>query len=200
MSEKKIAPAFTLLEVLVATFILSFIILGLYFIFDKSHFAWEKGNARLKQYQKLRGCLDTMTRELKSAFISPSNPSILFKGKKDEIIFTCSSNLPHQEGEYDLKNIHYQLQNSNLIRKVKSNFASPVNLPNTTILASNIERLTFSYYDGKKWQSKWGLEEDKNTKTLPRLPQAVSVELVVQEDGERPVTFSTIVNIPAGNP
>lgn len=203
MNAKKPA-AFTLLEVLIATCILSFLILGLYFLFEKSHSAWKKGNARLRQYQKVRGCVDILTRELKTAFISPANPSLLFKGKEDEILFTSSSNLPHQKGEYDLKQIHYQLKDSKLIRKVKSNFSYPTNLPATTILASKIDKLTFSYYDGKKWHSEWGAKKDKGAKSSPKpspkLPRAVGIKLVVREEGEVPVSFFTSVNIPVNNP
>lgn len=197
MDAKKVA-AFTLLEVLVATCILSFLLLGLYFIFDKSHSAWEKGNMRLKQYQKVRGCFDTLRGELKSTFTSSSNPSTVFRGSKDEISFTSSSNIPHQKGEYDLKSIHYQLKNSRLIRKVKSNFTTPAGLPATTILACNIDKITFSYYDGKRWQPEWNFKKD--SQISHDLPQAVRIKLVIGGKKEEPVTFSTIVNIPLNSP
>ena len=196
MNTKKIL-AFTLLEVLVATCILSFLILGLYIVFDKTHFVWEKENTRLEQYQKIRGCLDTLIKELKSSFVSSSNPSIFFRGQKNEISFICSSNIPYQKGEYDLKQVQYQLRNSQLTRTVKSNFSDPLNPGAVAVLASGIDKLTFSYYDGKKWQSKWDSKKDKNIEFFSGLPQAVWVEIVVKGKNEPPITFSTTVNIPA---
>ncbi len=195
MNNKKIL-AFTLLEVLAATCILSFLILGLYIVFDKTHFAWEKENTRLEQYQKIRGCLDALIKELKSSFISSSNSSLFFRGQENEISFICSSNIPYQKGEYDLKQIQYQLQDSQLIRKVKSNFDNPLNPGAVTVLASGINNLTFSYYDGKKWQSKWDSKKDKDIKFFSGLPQVVWVEIVVRGKNEPPITFSTTVNIP----
>ncbi|MBE0478577.1 prepilin-type N-terminal cleavage/methylation domain-containing protein [Candidatus Aerophobetes bacterium] len=186
--------AFTLPEVLIATFILSFLILGLYFIFDKSHSAWEKGDVRLEQYQKIRGCLETMTKELKATFINPADSSLVFKGKKEDVLFFCSTNLPHEKGEYDLKKVNYQLANSKLIRKVKSNLSSPLTPSATTILASEIDELTFSYYDGKKWHPEWDSEKNKGFSSL--LPKAVAIELAVRGKGESPLTFSTTVSIP----
>lgn len=188
MSIRKIA-AFTLLEVLVATCIFSLLILGLYFIFDKSHSIWDEANVSLEEYQKIRSCLDMLTEELKSAFVSPSNPSISFEGKEDEVRFTCSSNLPHESGQYDLKNVHYLLKRSNLIKRTTSSFDLPERAPSTTILASNVYGLKFSYYKRKKWQSSCSV-----------LPRAVKVKISVAPQGQTPITFSTVVSLPLSSP
>ena len=188
--------AFMLIELLVATFVLSLLIMGLYVIFYKSHSVWERGNRRLEQYQTARGCLDTLSRELKSTFMSASNPSIVFRGKEDEISFTCASNMPQEIGEYDLKQIHYQLRSYQLIRKVRSNWGNSLNPGGTNVLASQIESLTFSYYTGKLWQPEWDSQKDTNTAFGTGLPQAVCVELVVRGEGELPVTFSITIDIP----
>lgn len=188
--------AFTLVEVLVATFIFSLLILGLYLIFSKVYRAWEKGNARLEQYQTIRGCLDILGRDLKSAFVTSSNPFILFKGNKDEILFTSSSNIPSQKGEYDLKQIQYKLEGSRLLRKVKSNFSTLKPCGSVTVLASDIDKLTFSYYNGERWLSHWDSRKSRGKKFSAALPQAVCIELVVKEEDEMPLTFSARVNIP----
>jgi len=187
--------AFTLAEILIATFILSFLLLGAYFIFNKSHSAWEKGNLRIEQYQKIRGCLDILTRELKSAFITSSNPSFVFKGKENEVLLTSSSNIPRQKGEYDLKQIKYKLDNSRLIRRVKSNFINPSSSGAVTVLASGVDKVTFSYYNGEKWQSQWDSEKDKDKRFSSGLPRAVGIEFVIREEGEAAV-FSTTVTLP----
>jgi len=188
--------AFTLVETLVTTCILAFLLLGLYIIFGKGYSAWEKGNIRLEQYQKARGCLDLMSRELKSAFISSSNSALVFRGGKDEILFFSSSNIPHEKGEYDLKEVEYKLENCNLVRKVKSFLNSKINPGATAILASNVTGLEFSYHNGKRWQESWDSTKEGNRKKALPLPQAIRIELVISEENESPLTFSTVINIP----
>lgn len=188
--------AFTLVEIMVATFILAFFLMGLYFIFERSHSAWEKGNIRLTQYQEARGCLDILSRELKSVFISPSNPAIVFKGEKSKLLFTCSSNIPDRKGEYDLKEVEYKFKNNELIRRVKSNFNQPSNYGITTVLTSGITRLSFSYYNGSSWQDSWDSKKDKSKTNFSPLPEAVSIEITIEGENESAMTFSTVVNIP----
>lgn len=182
--------AFTLVEILVTTCILAFLLLGLYIIFERGYSAWKKGNIRLEQYQKARGCLDLMSRELKSAFISSINSALVFRGSKNRVLFFSSSNIPQEKGEYDLKEVEYKLSNFNLVRKVKSFLVNKINPGATTILASNVTNLEFSYHNGKKWQEGWDSTEEKN------LPRAIRIELVLREEDEPPLTFSTVVNIP----
>lgn len=187
--------AFTLPEVLIASFILCVYIGGLYFIFAKSHSIWEKGDVRLEQYQKIRGSFEIMTKELRAAFTSPADSSLVFQGEKEELVFFCSSNIPHSKSEYDLKKVNYQFKNSQLIRKVNSNLLIPMIPAATTILASGVDKLIFSYYDGEKWHSKW--DSQKNHQSIPLLPKAVGIELILRQGGESPLTFATTVNISA---
>lgn len=186
--------AFTLIEVMVAGIILAFLLVGVYFIFEKTHSSWEKGNTRLTQYQKARGCLDIISRELKSTFITLSNPSIVFKGERQRLLFTCSSNTPDKKGEYDLKEVEYKLKNHELVRRVKTNFNDPSNPGATITLASGIIDLSFSYYNGAIWQNNWDSTRDRTS--LSSLPEAVKVEMVIKGENSSSLTFSTIVNIP----
>ncbi len=190
--------AFTLIEILVATFIFAFLIMGLYFIFDKSHSGWEKGNARLEQYQKAREFLNILNREIKSVFISSSNKNIVFRGNEHEILFMCSTNVPNRKGEYDLKEVEYRLSGNQLKRRVKSVFDKKSNLGRISILASNIAELKFSYHNGKNWQKTWDSKKDRSKKDFI-LPQAIRVEIVVKGESVMPLTFSTVISIPVSH-
>mgnify|MGYP000120726810 CR=1 FL=1 len=191
---KKI-KAFTFVEILFATFLFSVLLLGLYFIFIKSHSAWEKGNASLEQFQKIRGCFDLLKRDIKSTFTSPNNPLFIFNGEKERILFISSSNIPHEKGEYDLKQIEYEFRDFCLIRRVKSNLQDPSNPGSSTVIACDIDKLTFLYFNGKKWLTRWNSQK---AKTFPPLPQAIKVEITLKdkEEDKSPLTFSSIISIP----
>lgn len=185
---------FTLIEVLIATFIFALLILGLYFIFDKSHSAWQKGDIRLEQYQKAREFLDIITHELKGAFRGQGRKDSFFQGTRNRILFLSSSNVPDEEGEYDLKQIEYKLVDHKLIRRVRSVLSGEENSGASSIVASGVKQLKFSYHDGINWQAIWNIKkEDGDSHPLP---EAVQIELAVSGENEPPLTLSTLVHIP----
>ncbi len=194
---QKREESFTLVELLIGTFLLSIIIASLCFVFWKGYSAWMKGNARLQMHQSARGCLDTMGREIKSSFISRSNPNLVFKGDEHHLLFTSTFNEANKSGEYDLCEIEYSLTHLKLQRRIKTLLNSNVGKGGcTATLGSPINDLIFSYYNGKSWQKSW----DSTMKT-PKglddaLPQAVKVTLSSQIGGEAPLILSTIVYLP----
>ncbi len=194
---QKREESFTLVELLIGTFLLSIIITSLYFVFWKGYSAWMKGDARLQMYQSTRGCLDTIGREIKSSFISRSNPNLVFKGDEHHLLFTSTFNEASESGEYDLCEIEYSLTHLKLQRRIKTvlNF----NLGKggcTATLGFPINDLIFSYYNGKNWQKSW----DSTMKTPncldDALPKAVKITLSSQVEGEDPLTLSTVVYLP----
>lgn len=194
MNEK----AFTLIETLLTAFILAFLLLGLYIIFEKGYFAWNKGNNLMEQHRKIRGCLDLMSRELKSTFISSSNNSIIFKGDEKKVLFFSSSNIAQEKGEYDIKRVEYKMENCDLIRKIKSSWKKKESSSLTTVLADNITGLKFSYYNGKRWQNSWDSQGKKTQEENSFLPCAVKILIVVKAEAEPPLSLSTVIYIPVG--
>jgi len=194
---QKREDSFTLVELLIGTFLLAVVITSLYFVFWKAYSAWIKGSSRLQVYQNTRSCLDAMSREIKSSFISKSNPNLVFKGNEHHLFFTSTFNEAGESAEYDLCEIEYSLTHLKLQRRIKTSLDSnPGKGGCTATLGFPINDLIFSYYNGKNWQKSW----DSTMKTLDcsddALPQAVEITLSSQAKGEAPLTFSTVVYLP----
>jgi len=187
-------------ELIIATSILAFLMSVIYFIFWKSLCLWEKGNFRTQMYQSARVCLDTIAREIHTAFINPSNPRLVFKGDKDRLYYISTSNKVNKTGEYDLCEIGYSLNNFKLQRRIKTALDSvPGKGGTTAVLAFPVLNLNFQYYDGNRWKESWdstmGTPEDTSDDILPL---AVKIILVTQDEQgrEAPLTLSTIAYLP----
>ncbi len=192
--------AISLVEVLIATSILAFLMSVVYFIFYKGTSAWDKGNIRLQMYQNARSSLDIMKREIEVAFISPGNSSLIFRGKKNSLDYISVSNKVKKSGQYDLCRIRYYLKEKNIQREVKT-FLDNEKHGGTGIIASDILNLDFSYYDGHNWRKDWdstaGTPEDTTDDSLPSAVK-ITITLRDEEAKEKPVTFSTVITLPTG--
>lgn len=192
--------AISLIEVLIATSILAFLMSVVYFIFYKGTSAWNKGNIRLQMYQNARSSLDIMKREMEVAFISPGNSSLIFRGKKNSLDYISVSNKVKKSGQYDLCRIRYYLKEKNLQREVKT-FLDNEKHGGTGIIASGILNLNFSYYDGHNWRKSWdsttGTPEDTMDDSLPSAVR-ITITLRDEEAKEKPVTLSTVITLPTG--
>jgi len=189
--------SFTLVELLIGTFLLAVIITSLYLIFWKGYYAWMKGDARLQIYQNTRCCLDTISREVQSSFISRSNPNLGFKGDKHHLLFVSTFNEVSRSGEYDLCEIEYSLTNLKLQRRIKTFLDSkPGKGGCTSTLSFPISDLIFSYYNGENWQKNWDSTMGTPDCSDDALPQAVKIVLSSQVGEEAPLTLSTIVYLP----
>lgn len=197
---KKIRPGksrgFTITEILVATFIFSLLVVGLYGVFNKTQLAWERGNLRIEQYREIRGIFGIIIGELRCAFVSPANSDLFFEGEENSLYFFSSSNIAKEKGEYDLKLISYRFKDSKIIKNTKSNFKSSSTKTSSTILASDVRKLSFSYFNGKNWQEKWKFGEDKSSNFSSYLPEAVRITVSVEKEDKIPLTFSTTVFLP----
>ncbi|MEA1963635.1 MAG: type II secretion system protein GspJ [Candidatus Aerophobetes bacterium] len=197
MREKR--KGFTLIEVILATSILAFLLATLYYIFWKSSSAWEKGNARIRMYQKSRACLDMMSREIKTAFISRGNPCLKLKGDKGRLTFISTSNKIGEKGEYDLCEIEYSLSNSNLQRRIRASLDPDSKKKGATnTIASNVMNLSFSYNGNDGWQESWdstmGTEDNTSNDVLPQL---VRITLTTYDEREKKdLTLSTVITLP----
>lgn len=192
--------AFTLLEVLIATFIMASLMMVVSYVFWQSFSIWEKGDRRLKMCQNARFGIDVMNREIRAAFISKSNSCLFFKGDESTLNFISASHKANTKEEYDLCELRYYLKDFHLKRMVKSHLDSrPGEGGSTAVLANGILELFFSYYSGKRWHKSWdsimGTPDDI---TDDALPQMVKIRLKSQdeESKEKPLVFSSIVYIP----
>jgi len=199
--ERKKKAAFTLIEVVIATSILTFLMVVLHHTFWASSSAWKKGDARLKMYQNARVCLDLMSREIRCALISPGNPRLVFKGEENTLRYISTFHRPHKQGEFDLCEVSYSLSSrGEVLRRIKTNLASyPGQDGATAVLASNILGLEFLYSDGSIWQERWDSSSGTpyNTKD-DYLPCTVKIIVIAQDEQhlEPPLFLSTAVTLP----
>lgn len=192
--------AFTLLEVLMATFIVASVMMVVSYVFWQSLSIWEKGDRRLKMCQNARHGTDVMNREIKAAFISESNSCLFFKGDESILTLISACQKANMKGEYDLCELKYFLKGSHLRRTVKSHLdCRPGEGGSTAILASGILELVFSYHGGKRWHNSWdstmGTPDDMADDALPKM---VKISLESQDEGgkEKPLVLSSIIHIP----
>ena len=197
---RKREEAISLVEVLIATSILAFLMTVVYFIFYKGTFAWDKGSIRLQMYQNARSSLDIMKREIEVAFISPGDSSLIFRGEKNSLDYISASNKVKKSKQYDLCRIRYYLKEKNLLREVKT-FLDNEKHGGAGVIASDVLNLDFSYYNGYRWQKNWdstaGTPDDTADDSLPSAVR-ISITLRDKEAKEKPATFSTIITLPIG--
>lgn len=195
--------AFTLVEIIIATSILVFLMVTLHRVFLVSSSAWKKGDARIKMYQNGRVCLDVMSREVRCSLISPGNSQLVFNGDEDALSYVSTFHKPDESGEFDLFEVGYNLSSQGeILRRIKTHLdSSPVRGGATSVLASNILELSFSYNNEGVWQDRWdsSMGTPDNTRD-DYLPQAVQVNIIVQDEQllESPLFLSTAVTIPTG--
>ena len=188
------AAGFTLMEIVISTCIIVMLCVGLRVILQKAHHASETIDVRTEQFQKLRGCVDTLSRELPTAFIAGSDPSLCFVGTPHAITFTAASNIPRQKGEYDIKRISYTLANGALVRRTRRVPELSDSSASSMVPATSIATVRFAYHDGASWTATW----DSAAATPPHatLPRAISIYLAVEAKQEPPLTMTTVVAIP----
>ncbi len=76
LSPRGAAQGFTLLELLVATTILSLMLLFLFSVFDQSTKAWQAGERKIDAFREARAALFIIRRDLRSSLISDDSPMV----------------------------------------------------------------------------------------------------------------------------
>jgi len=199
--DSKYLGGFTLVEVIIATAILAFLMGILYHVFWRSSSAWEKGDVRTRMYQSIRISLDVMSREIRCALISSGDSHLIFKGDKDALSYISASNKISKKGEFDLCEIGYSLSSHcELLRRIKACLDPSFGQGGATaVLADNVLGLSFLYYDENTWQERWdSTRGTPHNTTDDALPQAVKITIVTQDEQclEAPLSLSTIVTLP----
>jgi general secretion pathway protein J len=202
---------FTLLEVLVASAILSLVLAALYGVFSRTLTSKRLAEERAVRARTARIALLRIGEDLQSAFPPGSNTARFVSRAhratafpEDTISFvsltrvTLTSNNP----EGDLCEIGYAVEpdplvptQRQLIRRVSSALAPDRNRADETVpLLLQVRGLRFRFFDGRSWQEEWGQEKTQNT-----LPQAVEVVLYLPGSREEVAQFSTVIDLPLAN-
>ena len=190
---------FTLIELMLASLIISLIVASVYGSFRGGLQAWREGNTRVERHQMIQITLEEMARQLRAAYIAPNNSDIGFTGNPVGMDFVYAS-LPsdrQQPGGNGLWRVSYRLveeeedQLGKLVREQRMTpYTAEIPLTSSEEVIDSVFDLSFQYYGRDGWEESWHSNRD--------LPQTVRIKLVLEDEAGYTDTFSTLVDIPAG--
>jgi type II secretion system protein J len=186
---------FTLVEMLVAFSILSFIAGSIYLVFSTAISVWNRDEVNMQVYQDGRLAVSTMGREIGSCFIpeSSGDEGIPFTGDESSLKFVTISSLDARavlRGARLIEVCYYLEHDENTLVLLgeKKTLVGPA-ADERHILAENVTSLKFCYFDGEDWMDSWQGEEG--------LPQAVKITLGLKQSDET-AHFRTNICMRAG--
>jgi general secretion pathway protein J len=199
---------FTLLEVLVASTILSLVLAALYSVFSQTLTSKRLVEERVARARTARVVLLRMSEDLQSAFppgvndarfVSETRRTRTFPDDALSFLSLTRVSLANRNPEGDLCEIGYALEpdpvkptERQLIRRMSFALSPTRNRADETVpLLLRVQGLRFRFFDGRIWHDDWGHENTQNT-----LPQAVEVGLYLADAHDEVRQFSTVVDLP----
>lgn len=207
------SKAFTLVELLVAMIVASFIVGAAFSAYVAAMRAWEKSRSRADGYQHARVALNLMERTLRSAVPPDSSSSVVFSGTDSHITGTelgadilrfTTTGMPvsrDRAASADVAEVEFYLDIDEEIGEPRLMFrrrwfagqdeeAFP---PVEDELAPNIVSFDVTYWDGTEFIESWSEE---------KLPRAVRINLTLFDfhADENLLAFERTVFLPASEP
>lgn len=218
---------FTLLEVLVASAILSLLLAALYGVFSRTLASKRFAEERATRARAARLVLLRIGQDLQAAFpplsgrfhfTSETHRTEAFPEDSLAFLSLAQASLGGADPAGDLYEIAYalvpdpdSLSQRTLVRRVTLDLAvrdaAIARQPPDEAypLLSQVRGLRFRFFDGRHWREEWGQDDTQGT-----LPQAVEVVLYLVASGpatlrrgephEEVVTFSTVIDLPVARP
>jgi len=195
---------FTLIELMLASLIMSLVMASVYVSFGGCLRAWKEGNSRAERYQMVQIALEEISHQLRAAYIAPGNPEIEFAGDVETMDFVYAA-ARSEEGEqrgYGLCNVSYWLATEELMTEEESEpsklmrkermipYAAELPSVSSEEVIDSVFNLSFRYYRQDGWQESWNSNRE--------LPQTVQISFVLEDETGSTEAFSTMVDIPAG--
>lgn len=194
---------FTLIEVLVAVSLLAILLTAVYGIFGGMNSAKLRLDSDSADYHLARVIFDRFGRELHGAYFRSGDQTTMFRGgvnDQDEPFLeltTTAVTLLSDTGS-GISEVRYRLapdQETDTGRQVllraersRQSAAAPVD-DRMMRLAPNIASLSLRFYTGGRWLEQWDARQSG-------LPQLVEVSLVVGQDEQQRIPFTTTFEIP----
>ena len=198
---QRTSPGFTVLEFLVAAFVLIIIVGSSLLIFRVSSSSVSHGENKTGIYEAGRDALDFMLSRLRTALVNDwKNNRINFIGEKEKAKFICPFST--RKDSSDICKIIFYLKNKELrvwterMGKEGKDYSLPDSFPGSQILISNVKKITFEYYNGGSWKDSWDSREGAGEDG--RLPRAVRIIIKISapsgSEGKEPLekTFTGI--------
>lgn len=210
------SAGFSLLEVLVAIAILSFIMMATYQVTSQTIQAKKRLGKMSEAYHAARSSMDRMVQDLSMAFLLEGKPHLgqkqggdqlktLFKGDDSGLAFTALSHMRlfQNARESEESEVGYKLERDEenrdayvLMRREQAPLdKNPEEGGLWLPFASGVKKWKLEFYSDKQndWQSSWNTASEPE----PRLPRAVRITMTflhpLQEDKE--LTFTTIAMV-----
>jgi general secretion pathway protein J len=199
---------FTLLEVLVASAILSVVLAALYGVFSRTLESKRVVDEHVARARAARIVLLRISEDVRASFpLSTTDVHFVSETRnhgsfpQSSLAFVSTGQVPltHTGAEGDLSEIRYTLipdpaapTQRQLVRRVSSTLVAERLRTEADIpLLSQVHGLQVRFFDGRTWHDEWG---QGNTRT--RLPLAVEVMLFLAGPTEEVLEFSTVVDLP----
>lgn len=180
------APAFTLIELLIATTITALVLSGAFFSLSVVLRAYKIRGGKTADAEIANMIFLRMRTDLASTFISPHENATRFVGMDeqngqfdaDTLTFISMVNNPVEigEGTSDLAEVQYFIDNDDstperwLVRRYDATpDIDPFSGGEISLLGPHILSINYEYYDGLMWWPEWNSEAD--------LPIAVNISL-----------------------
>jgi general secretion pathway protein J len=193
---------FTLIEILVAITILAIVLTSVYGIFGSVSAAKTRLDRDSTDYHTARVVFDRFSRELHGTYYRGDDQTTFFRGGRDNngetfLELTTTAVTPLSAVGTGIAEVRYRLEadeeSSNelmiLMRGEKPRQSSTMLHDDRMMrLAPGIERLTVRFYSAGQWHNEW----DASQKGLPQL---VEITMIVSQEGDRQVPFSTTFEI-----
>ena len=174
---KKATPGFTLVEVMIALFILSIIFSILYSSFFPTRKVINDLEERREDWKVLESGLHILSNDIRTISLPASNDISLFKGNDKytrQPIITFSAYTSFQsDGIRRLRKVAYNIEEdldksgTFILRRLL--YKGSEEIIEDEVLIDGLEEIEFSYFDGKDWKEKWDAKDSNN------LPKGVKV-------------------------
>ena len=199
---------FTLLEVLVASAILSLVLAALYGVFSQTLAGKQLAEERAAQARTVRIVLLRIGEDLQST-PHPASSKMRFLGEtrltrelpEDALSFVTLTRTAHSSHvpEGDLSEITYMLEpdptdvtRKQLIRRVHSTLSPQSTVGDEAMpLLLDVRGLHFRFFDGQGWQEEWRQEQLQR-----QLPRAVEATVYVADSQGEINPYSTVITLP----
>jgi len=209
-------PGFTLMEIVIAITITSFIGLGIGVAFNNTIKAKETIETTAEHYRMLRTAMARMTREIGAAYVSDRYDSKRYRdafdrptnfiGARDKLMFTT---LAHQRLSSDAKEsdqmiVEYQVKASvekgvrnrnDLVRREKVVLEERMERGGSEdVLFEGAKKIEFQYWNSerKQWEDEWDTRRNDRKSILPT---RVKLTLSAVDENGKEVKYTTQTRI-----
>lgn len=150
MPSSNAQSGFSLAELMVATLLLSFVMLGVTTVFVSNQRAYERGQTQVETHQNARVGLEMLSRELRMAGFDPQDQIAL---QAAPVVFqvataTTLTFLGDVSGDDTLDQVTYRRQGNTLIREFSSWDGTSFPAPSVGEVATGLMGFGFAYADG----------------------------------------------------